>query len=398
MADGARDAVRTHFNSSIIATYLLMTILVPLRLWCRKRAGGWKNLSLDDALAVAALVLATTHSYLAFFGMSRFAGIHAAELEVADVIRFLQYCFAGQMLYTWGISMVKFSIVAFYWKLFRVTARVPILIVASICAIWLIAFTFVFIFACDPVRASWDITIGPTAKCIDIKTLYVAAAIPNVLTDVLLILLPLPYVWRLHAPIAQRIVLVFVFLLGAFIVVVSGIRLKIFLGIPAATAKDITYNYHDVVLWSEIELNVGVICACLPSLRPLFPILGLGKIFSFNTYAQGDASNKRSSSHGLSGHATHPRKAGAGGTSRLFSTMGRTMTRLDDHASEEFELTGSAQNKLDVEARGHSQDTDRDLRQHGGKLTEEDAKMGIRVQEDWHVSVEDMTHAGRLGD
>jgi hypothetical protein len=37
--------------------------------------------------------------------------------------------------------------------------------------------------------------------------------------------------------------------------------------------KDLTYDMLDGVLWSSIELNTGILCACLPTLRPLLSLL-----------------------------------------------------------------------------------------------------------------------------
>ena len=36
---------------------------------------------------------------------------------------------------------------------------------------------------------------------------------------------------------------------------------------------DITWNYINAGIWSAVEPSVAVMCACLPSLRPLFSVL-----------------------------------------------------------------------------------------------------------------------------
>lgn len=53
------------------ATYALMTIFVPLKLWCRRRAGGgsWANIGLDDYLTVTALLLANGFMWTCMIGM-----------------------------------------------------------------------------------------------------------------------------------------------------------------------------------------------------------------------------------------------------------------------------------------------------------------------------------------
>jgi len=54
------------------------------------------------------------------------------------------------------------------------------------------------------------------------------------------------------------------FLVGLFVTICSIIRLKYLAQIGAYT--NATYHYNDTGLWSAIEGDVGVICACMPSI------------------------------------------------------------------------------------------------------------------------------------
>ena len=56
-------------DGSAITTYVLVMLFVPLKLWCRMRSGGWRNLGLDDALTVLALLVANAFFYVCMFGM-----------------------------------------------------------------------------------------------------------------------------------------------------------------------------------------------------------------------------------------------------------------------------------------------------------------------------------------
>jgi hypothetical protein len=71
--------------------------------------------------------------------MRKSLGIHVTEVEIPDLIQFLKYVFAGQLLYVWAIAIIKFSILAFYWRLFSVSARIPIFIVTFIVFAWIMA-------------------------------------------------------------------------------------------------------------------------------------------------------------------------------------------------------------------------------------------------------------------
>jgi hypothetical protein len=50
------------------------------------------------------------------------------EVPLNDVIDFLRFLFAGQLLYVVLLAMVKITILAFYWRLFSVSSRLPICI------------------------------------------------------------------------------------------------------------------------------------------------------------------------------------------------------------------------------------------------------------------------------
>lgn len=147
-------------------------------------------------------------------------------------------------------------------------------------------------------------------------------SIPNVITDLILVILPLPYVWSLHASITQRVVLGGIFALGTFVSIVSMIRLSILLDTAGGT-QDLTYTFKDVYLWSLVEINVGLICACLPNLRPIARVLGLNRFFSSD---RSRPSDKRTldPSQALSGNALNPRRRAKG-----------TFSQIDD---DEFEM------------------------------------------------------------
>ena len=246
--------------------------------------------------------------------------------------------------------------------------------------------TFIVIFACNPVRASWDITIT-TAKCIPVKSIYLGGSLPNVITDAVLVVMPIPYVWRLHAPLMQRIVLASMFMLGIFIAIVSVIRLRIFLSIPISQSANVTYNFREVIVWSIVEINIGLTCACLPSLKPAVGFLGLNKLFSFTNSRPSNATpapghtDERPSNFEQSNRSRGRKKGSTGG---MFSTLAG-LTKLDSEEdgfrmieNEAQRNGGLGQGKNDVEL---------DVRRSGDTDGSRDGKKagGITVQRDWSV-------------
>ncbi|KAF2196640.1 hypothetical protein GQ43DRAFT_435834 [Delitschia confertaspora ATCC 74209] len=380
------EAYRRRLDGVAYATYILIMLVVPLKLYCRKRSGGWSNIRMDDYLSVAALLCANGFFYVCIIGMRKSLGLHAATLaSSAQVIDFLRNVFIANILYTFCISTIKFSVLAFYWRLFAVNARISIYIVTFMAVSWCTAIFFCVLFSCIPVQAAWDITIVG-AKCIPIRSIYLGGSVPNVVLDLILVLLPVPYVMRLNAPLAQRIVLAGMFALGIFIAIVSLVRLIIFLQIPIATAGDATYNFREVIVWSIVEVNIGLTCACLPSLKPALAMLGITKLFSFNNSRPSNmptpgASSQFPSNRNLSGSKLTGRSRKKGATGGMFSTLAG-MSRLDSE-EEGFKMmddNGRGKHNVEIEMNRISQDSSRRTPQ---------GLNGINVQTNWSVFVDE---------
>lgn len=142
--------------------------------------------------------------------------------------------------------------------------------------------TFFSIFACHPITKTFS--NSTTQKCIRLVTLYFAATPINVVTDAVILILPIPILTGMQLPRKQKIILVLLFALGIFVMVVDVIRIDVLqdtlLIITAGghvptltnTLEDTTnfaYLVSPALMWSAVEINIGIVCACIPTLRPL---------------------------------------------------------------------------------------------------------------------------------
>lgn len=61
-------------------------------------------------------------------------------------------------------------------------------------------------------RKSWDVSIPLTeGTCIDVVKLYFATAIANIITDLILFVLPIRLIWQLRMPKVQKIGVAIIF-------------------------------------------------------------------------------------------------------------------------------------------------------------------------------------------
>ncbi|KAI0571367.1 hypothetical protein Ptr902_00896 [Pyrenophora tritici-repentis] len=123
---------------------------------------------------------------------------------------------------------------------------------------------FSSIFECVPIRAFW--TREP-AKCLNQFAVWFTNAGINILTDFAIIILPIPVIRSLNLGRKQKIGLIAIFAVGGLVCIVSILRLHSLVAI--SNSPDPTYDNPAAATWSSVEANVGIICACLPILRPL---------------------------------------------------------------------------------------------------------------------------------
>lgn len=72
---------------------------------------------------------------------------------------------------------------------------------------------FSSLFGCRPIAKGWNPFLEGT--CIDVPSLYQATALSGVLIDLILILLPIPIVYKLQVPLRQKLCILSIFGVGS---------------------------------------------------------------------------------------------------------------------------------------------------------------------------------------
>ncbi|KAI1337819.1 hypothetical protein F5Y15DRAFT_145016 [Xylariaceae sp. FL0016] len=257
-------------NAAIVIT--LAFPAVALLIVCIRIAGrvsshqfGW-----DDGLVSIAMTFSlveTAASYM--FIKTNFIGIHWDEIPPHDPIPGQIWNYAVQILYNPILALVKTSILLFLLRLFGQKPGVRRFIVwlntANIAN--MIAVFFAIVFQCIPIEKSWDPLVEGT--CIDRRVLFTASSAFNILTDLLVLGLPLRIFVDLKIPRRTKIALMVVFLLGFLVTITSIVRMVLLIQglfmLPTATSPDANIGF----VTSAIETNLVLITASAPALRPL---------------------------------------------------------------------------------------------------------------------------------
>lgn len=116
------------------------------------------------------------------------------------------------MIYLWTLAALKLSQLCFYHRAFGVQLKFWIYGAGAIIVAWAIIFTFVFIFLCDPVEQQW--TIDRIGHCKDQILVLKCIIMTNVLTDIMIIVLPISTVWALQMRKTEKFAILSCFALG----------------------------------------------------------------------------------------------------------------------------------------------------------------------------------------
>ncbi|CAI7667886.1 hypothetical protein N7533_005177 [Penicillium manginii] len=287
----------------------LATALVLIRIYTRTVMV--KQMGADDY----AILIALAFSW-AFFGLFVGEVYHGMgehfKLIPADVYKIQMICFwASVPIYQTSLLTTKMSILFQYRRVFstpRMRLACSLLIgFLAVYGTWTVLSAWV---NCVPLAKFWDPTVP--GFCFDKKALWFSNSAVHILTDLLILIYPMPVLSSLQLPRKQKFALMAVFALGGFVMITSILRLKSLLVI--SNSSDPTYDNVGAAEWSAIECNVAIICACLPSTRAMLSQL-LPHIFS--TRSNGSRSKTtRPSRNGrsvLTGTHTHVQASVIGG-------------------------------------------------------------------------------------
>lgn len=268
------------------ASLAICTVFVVLRLTSRfaiVKKPGW-----DDYTMILAWILALGTSFSICYGTRWGLGRHEQNIpeEWESTMKKCAYVFS--VLYNPALMATKTSILIFYLglsktqKIFR-WATIATFLVVNVGGL---ALTLLNTFQCRPVTAAYASPTPQSASCTNIVTIYLSSAPLNIITDLAILFLPMPILTSMHLPRKQKTILVITFGFGIFVAVVDVVRIAYLQhaarenlraiqahkgdeGFDSRDANDFSWYASFSFMWSAIEINVGIMCGCVPALKPL---------------------------------------------------------------------------------------------------------------------------------
>ncbi|KAF7716694.1 Uncharacterized protein PECH_008618 [Penicillium ucsense] len=154
---------------------------------------------------------------------------------------------------------------------------IPFYNAAVLCAKASILMQYFRVFPTRRMRIFWDPALP--GYCLSRTGLWFSNASMHIATDLAILIIPIPALIAIDIPRKQKVILMVMFALGGFVCITSIIRLTALKKI--ADSHDPTYDNVGAASWSAIECNTGIICACLPTLKPLLSKILPGLVSTF---------------------------------------------------------------------------------------------------------------------
>ncbi|KAI9743882.1 MAG: hypothetical protein M1818_002616 [Claussenomyces sp. TS43310] len=245
----------------------------------------------EDWAMIIGWVFTTVFCALMYVTVDRGFGRHT--VLVKDVKSFTISLLSLEVMYNPAIVCIKGSILILYNHLFSQKSLRHVS-----WAIWILVVTYSIVqffcelFVCYPIAKSWDPTLP--GKCVRLSTVVTTCSIINIVTDVVILSLPIPYLWRLNMSTIRKVQLIGIFSLGGVVCIISIYRAT---QLHTVSLEDPAWADVNGALWSGIELSVAIVSGNLPVMRPIY-----NELFKHN-----ESTDSVLKSHGpRPGHMSYP--------------------------------------------------------------------------------------------
>ncbi|KAF3064629.1 hypothetical protein GL218_02476 [Daldinia childiae] len=303
-------AMQVTVVSIVLAIFSL--VFLGLRLWSRHILQT--TLAFNDYMAIVAMIL--TGAMLSTLVLASFIGglgYHVEELLMTAPLlydRFLKLFLAAEILWAAANSSVKFSILSLYTSIFPNPKFAYICYATMVINMaYLVGVTLQTFLVCKPFPYTWDKSIQD-GKCTGQLMAFIVTGIINLALDIFVVLLPMPMLFQLNMSLARKSVIVIMFSVGAVIWVVSLLRIVTLFKLDI---EDPTYSATTNNIYSALEPALGVINACVPTIKPAINRLtslrpdrctrkGVSVVITSGLTATGERNTYLSTHDGLSVH------------------------------------------------------------------------------------------------
>ncbi|KIL90013.1 hypothetical protein FAVG1_06751 [Fusarium avenaceum] len=313
---------RPSFLIEVWALYVVGTCIILTRFAVRFKTVGLRGLQGDDFFSVLVLLFYTVDAFtvhlIYHLGTNIEAGVAAqshqlTQHEISEYEKGSKLQLAAWYAYTALIWSLKGTMLCFFSRMTIGTwHNVFVKTVSILSAVSYVAVFLTITFGCFPTQKNWQVVPNPGLVCSFKMQNFLVTTVLNVLTDGLILCIPMPLLWKLQVPMRKKIVIGLLLSSGAFVIAAAITRVVLTL---ADNPSAITINS-----WGVRETIVGILTVNIPVLRPLFS----------KSFWSGQSASEISSSYRTTARSRGTR--GGGGTTQDISGPYELTPSINDGA------------------------------------------------------------------
>ncbi|POS73444.1 integral membrane protein [Diaporthe helianthi] len=229
----------------------------------------------EDGLCLAAWlftnVLAASLLALTINGV----GQNIWDISIEKYTNVLKWLYISSCVYSPAAFFTKATLLMLIARVFSVKPKFSRGVKIFICTLALayLPVQGLKAFICTPIAAFWEpayghITTGKNPYCLNQAQLFMCDILIAIITDLIILILPIPLVWGMRAPWRQKVKMII--LLGAGGAATASTIVRAYLNIQYMYSKNIPGDIAMTVVTTMLELSIGFACICLPSAKFVF--------------------------------------------------------------------------------------------------------------------------------
>jgi hypothetical protein len=290
MGDGIIKGIPNFFSSTMFGqTNMIITtsqflvvaasVSIVLRVFSRRRTKS--RFMWDDVCAFVALVFlaANTMIFVQFYyiGVTNFSrnGRNDPVAEAArraNIVIGLKLSLVFEVLYlirsaplptlpihpltSHSIFLVKFSMLFLYERFARQTRGITLYlrITQAVCGSTFIICILALFLSCRPIHNFWNLS-QTDSRCTKRALLAFTSGISNIITNTLVLAVPVPLLLRATLTKQQKIGLCILYFFGAMVILASALRF---------VTQLLNVSMPQAMGWSQMEVSLALLLACAP--------------------------------------------------------------------------------------------------------------------------------------
>jgi len=286
----------------------IATIVIILRVYSRlfvRKWWGW-----DDVFICLAYLSTVGVNVCIDLGVSDYHwDRHLWDIPLTTTASSLKVAYCAKILFLLAGFFTSCSLLSFYYRLigdsgvrwfnyllhassvFNIIAWVPFMVCE--------------IFTCTPIHAYWEFPTPASAKCLNEAACTLAGGIVKTFVDLLITTIPIPLILRMQMERRQRYAVIVLLSLGYLVTAAGAVRsyytYRVFYN-----NYDLTWYQYPAFLAAAVENDVAIICACVPTLRPLLPHIFGGPITRIRAWYSSKSGSSANTTQNNSNNSSKP--------------------------------------------------------------------------------------------